>query len=172
MFASRQLGRGGDKVISPPPVALVEGRRRGSGVSQAPPIACALERLKSFIRSIRLSLNRRFGGILSTGFTRAISICGKVAVVALFAPIVVDSCACAASDHAKATPPNRLMNSRRFIRSPRRRGRAISPAKQDQSLVALKLISNLVGACTGAVIVGSFRACLRRSFGRPTGAPW
>src|SRR5215813_13145739 len=29
LFASRQLGRGGDKVISPPPVALVEGRRRG-----------------------------------------------------------------------------------------------------------------------------------------------
>src|SRR5262249_32253376 len=29
MFASRQLGRGGDKVISPPPVALIEGRRRG-----------------------------------------------------------------------------------------------------------------------------------------------
>jgi len=29
MFASRQSSRGGDKVISPPPVALIEGRRRG-----------------------------------------------------------------------------------------------------------------------------------------------
>src|SRR2546426_8782785 len=36
--------------------------------------------LKSFIRSIRSSLNRRFGGLLSTGFTRATSICGKVPV--------------------------------------------------------------------------------------------
>ena len=62
-----------------------------SGISHAPPIAWALERLKSLIRSIRLSLNRRFGGILSTGFTRAISICGKVAVAALFAPIVAGS---------------------------------------------------------------------------------
>jgi hypothetical protein len=43
------------------------------------------------------------------GFTRAISICGKVAVVALVARIVPDSCACAASDHAIAAPPNRLM---------------------------------------------------------------
>src|SRR5262249_24137986 len=79
------------------------------GGSQAAPIPWALERLKSFIRSIRPSLNRRFGGGLSTGFTRATSICGKTAVVALVVPIVADSCACAASDHAAAMPPNRLM---------------------------------------------------------------
>src|SRR5262249_25185849 len=94
------------------------------GRSQAPPIPWALERLKSFIRSIRPSLNRRFGGGLSTGFTRAISICGKVAVVGSVTRIVADSCACAASDHAAAIPPNRLMNARLFIQSPRRRGRA------------------------------------------------
>jgi len=69
-----------------------------SGISHAPPIAWALERLKSFIRSIRSSLNRRFGGILSIGFTRAISIC----VVALVPRNVAASCVCAASDHAAA----------------------------------------------------------------------
>jgi len=36
-------------------------------------------------------------------------ICGKVAVVASVARIVAGSCACAASDHAAAKPPNRLM---------------------------------------------------------------
>src|SRR5262249_24039530 len=81
------------------------------------------------IRSVRSSLNRRFGGILSTVFTRATSICGKAAVVALVVPIVADSCACAASDHAAATPPNRPMNLRRFIRSPRRQPLAGSAAR-------------------------------------------
>src|SRR4029077_15204861 len=75
----------------------------------------ALERLKCSIRSIRLSLSRRLGGIVSTGFTRATSICGKTAVLALVVPIVADSCACTASDHAAAMPPNRLMNSRLLV---------------------------------------------------------
>src|SRR5262245_26021530 len=35
-------------------------------------------------------------------------------------------CARAATGHAAAAPPNSVMNSRRFIRSPRRRGRASS----------------------------------------------
>src|SRR6266852_1291190 len=85
--------------------AAVDGR---SGIPPAPPIAWALERLKSFIRSIRSSLNRRFGGLLSTGFKRATSICGKVPV----GRIVADSCARAASDDAAANTPNRLMNAR------------------------------------------------------------
>jgi hypothetical protein len=71
-----------------------------------------------------LALNRRFGGLLSTGFTRVTSICGKVPV----GRIIADSWACAASDDAAANTPNRLMNSRLFIRSPRRRGRAASAA--------------------------------------------
>ncbi len=78
------------------------------------------KRLKPLIKSIRSSLNRRLG-VLSTGFTRTTSICGKVAVVALGVPNLPDSCACATSEHAAATPTNRLMNSRRLI-SPRRRG--------------------------------------------------
>src|SRR5260370_12603351 len=105
----------GDNVILPLPVALVEGRRRARCIPQAPPIAWPLERLKSFIRSIRSSLNRRLGGGLSTGFTRAISICGKVPVAASVARIVADSCACAASDHAAAAPPSSVMNERRLM---------------------------------------------------------
>src|SRR5258708_23196322 len=62
-----------------------------------------------------LAVNRRAGGNVSTGFTRAISICGKVAVVASVAGIVADSCACAASDHAAAMPPNKPMNSRLLV---------------------------------------------------------
>jgi hypothetical protein len=55
------------------------------------------------------------GAVLSTGFTRAISIFGKVAVVALIVPNVPDPSACAASDHAAATLTNSVMNSRRLI---------------------------------------------------------
>src|SRR5262245_2601487 len=39
-------------------------------------------------------------------------------------------CARAAIGHAAAAPPSSVMNSRRFIRSPRRRGRAALPALQ------------------------------------------
>ena len=39
---------------------------------------------------LRLSLSRRSGGILSTGFTRATSICGEVAAGALGVHIVAD----------------------------------------------------------------------------------
>jgi hypothetical protein len=126
--------RAGHKGISPLPVALVEGRRRVQWYPQAPPIAWALERLKPLIKSIRSSLNRRLGGVLSTGFTRATLICGKVAVVAWVVANVPDSCACAASDHAAATPTNRLMNSRGFTRSPRRRGRQASAGWRYQEL--------------------------------------
>jgi hypothetical protein len=62
------------------------------------------------------------------GGTAAAKICGKLAVVPLVAGIVADSCAYAAIDHAAAIAPNRHMNSRRFTRSPRRRGRAASAA--------------------------------------------
>src|SRR6476619_3012725 len=97
---------------------LVEGGGGRSGAPQAPPIPSALERLKAFIRSITSSLNRTFGGTPSTGFTRATSICGKLAVVPLVAGIVADSCAYAAIDHAAAIAPNSHMNSRRLTRSP------------------------------------------------------
>ena len=89
-----------------------------AGILQAPPTPCAVERLKSFIRSIRLSLSRRSADIHSTGFTRAISICVEVAVGALVAPIVANSWACAANDQAAATPPNRLMNLWHLIAPP------------------------------------------------------
>lgn len=85
---------------------------------QAPPIPWELERLKPFIRSMRLSLSRRSADMLSTGFTRTTSICVEVdAVGALVVPTVAGSCACAANDHA-ATPPNRLMNLWHLIAPP------------------------------------------------------
>ena len=42
-------------------------------------------------------------------------------------------CARAASGHATAAPPRSVMNSRRFIRSPRRRGRAASAARRGRA---------------------------------------
>ena len=42
---------------------------------------------------------------------------------------IAGCCARAASGHAAAAPPSSVMNSRRFIRSPRRRGRAASAAR-------------------------------------------
>ena len=79
----------------------------------APPIPSELERLKPFIRSMRLSPSRRSADMLSTGFTRTTSICVEVVVV----PTVTGSCACAANEHA-ATPPNRLMNLWHLIAAP------------------------------------------------------
>ena len=76
-----------------------------------------LERLKAPIRSIGSSLNRRLSGVWSTGFTRTVSIFGKVAVIASVARVVAGPCACAASDHAAAAPPNRLVNSRLMVSS-------------------------------------------------------
>jgi hypothetical protein len=69
----------------PPPSSFrlhwsVDGR---SGLPQALPIPWTLERLKSFIRLITPSPNRGFDVILSAGFTRAISICGKVVLLGL-----------------------------------------------------------------------------------------
>src|SRR5437870_8935851 len=101
-----------------------------SGAPQALPIPSALERLKPFIRSIRSSLNRTFGGIWSTGLTRATSICGKLVVVPLVVGIVADPCAYAATDHAAATPPNRPMNVR-LLQSPLRRARVASVCVAD-----------------------------------------
>jgi hypothetical protein len=43
-----------------------------------------------------------------------------------------DCCARAASGHAAAAPPSSVMNSRRFTRSPRRRGRVASAGLRDQ----------------------------------------
>ena len=65
---------------------------------------------------------------------------------------IAGCCARAASGHAAAAPPSSVMNSRRFIRSPRRRGRAASAARSRPSALAvLRLITSsyLVGACTG-----------------------
>ena len=58
----------------------------------------------------------------------------------------------AASGHA-AAPPSSVMNSRRFIRSPRRRGRAASAGmSRPSALAVLRLItsSNLVGCMIGS----------------------
>ena len=60
-------------------------------------------------------------------------------------------CARAASGHAAAAAES-VMNSRRLIRSPRRRGRAASAAlSRPSALAVLRLITSsyLVGACTG-----------------------
>src|SRR4029077_5005649 len=104
-------------------------RRKGSAGAGGPPTHHRSPRL----RSIRSSLNRTFGGTWSTGFTRATSICGKLAVVPLVAGIVADSCAYAAIDHAAAIAPNRHMNSRLLIQSPRRRGQAARAASRDRA---------------------------------------
>jgi hypothetical protein len=45
-----------------------------------------------------------------------------------------DCCARAASGHAAAAPPSSVMNERRFIQSPRRRGRVASVALRGQGL--------------------------------------
>ena len=58
----------------------------------------------------------------------------------------------ALSGHIAAAPPSSVMNPRRFIRSPRRRGRADWATLRGQApSQALRLITNsyLVGACTG-----------------------
>src|SRR5262249_36922478 len=104
--------RGGDVGRSSKGVA---GR---TGAPQAPPIPAALERLNAVVRSITSSLSRTLGTTWSTGFPRATSICGKLALVPLVAGIVADSCAYAAIAHAAAIAPNRHMNSRLFIRLP------------------------------------------------------
>ena len=65
--------------------------------------------------------------------------------------IFAGCCARAASGHA-AAPPSSVMNSRRFTRSPRRRGRAPSAGtSRPSALAVLRLITSsyLVGACTG-----------------------
>ena len=46
---------------------------------------------------------------------------------------IAGCCARAASGHAAAAPPSSVMNSRRFIRSPRRRGRAASAERQGRA---------------------------------------
>ena len=46
---------------------------------------------------------------------------------------IAGCCARAASGHAAAAPPSSVMNSRRFIRSPRRRGRAASAARRGRA---------------------------------------
>ena len=61
---------------------------------------------------------------------------------------IAGCCARAASGHAAAAPPSSVMNSRRFIRSPRRRGRAASAGlSRPSALAVLRLMtsSNLVG---------------------------
>src|SRR5262249_33693668 len=47
---------------------------------------------------------------------------------------IVGCCACAASGHAAAAPPSSVMNSRRFIRSPRRRGPRTRPTKKRRAM--------------------------------------
>ena len=76
------------------------------------------------------------------------------AVLALRKPItgIAGCCARAASGQAAAAPPSSVMNSRRLIRSPRRRGRAASAARSRPSALAvLRLMtsSTLVDCMTG-----------------------
>ena len=107
----------GGKVISPLPVALVEGRRRaqpGTPDSLGAREAKVLHQVNQIVAQSKI---RRHP---VDRLHACISICGKVAVLASVARIVAASCACAASAHAAAMPPNRLMNSRLLIRSPRR----------------------------------------------------
>ena len=61
--------------------------------------------------------------------------------VALRNPItgIAGCCARAASGHAAAAPPSSVMNSRRFIRSPRRRGRAASRDVEAERLGGLEI---------------------------------
>ena len=126
------------QVTSPSPIPSVEsvGRRKIGRYLPGTPDALGAQRLKAVIRSIGPSLNRRLSVVWSTGFTRTVSIFGTVAVVASVAPVVAGPCACAASDHAAAAPPNRLMNSRLMVSSIRdvaasrsRRGGAIGRAR-------------------------------------------
>src|SRR5262249_47639933 len=58
-----------------------------------PPTPRAPERLKPSINPTRPSLNRKFGAARSTRFTRATSICGRVAAVVSVAFIDDDCCA-------------------------------------------------------------------------------
>ena len=61
-------------------------------------------------------------------------------------------CARADKRPIAAAPPSTAMNSRRLIRSPRRRGRVgIGGTSRPSALAVLRLITNsyLVGACTG-----------------------
>src|SRR5262249_56479418 len=64
---------------------------------------------------------------------------------------ITPCCARAASGHVAAAPPSSVMNSRRLIQSPRRRGRA-GGMSRPRALAVLRLItsSNLVGAWTGS----------------------
>jgi hypothetical protein len=119
-----------------------------SGAPQALPMPSALERLNPFIRSIRSSLNRTFGGIRSTGFTRGTSICGKVALLGFVISVGANSSAFAATDHAAATPANRLMNSRRFtVRTSRVSDRKASTPRCGRRLLRCGISTRLM---TGA----------------------
>src|SRR5262245_12911373 len=70
------------------------------------------------------------------GFANALPECGQIArarsasAELLRNPItgIAGCCARAASGHAAAVPPSSVMNVRRLIRSPRRRGRAATAA--------------------------------------------
>src|SRR5215831_12694363 len=81
-------------------------------------------------------------------------------------------CARAASGHAAAAPPSSVMNSRRFIRSPRRREREASAA---QSADAIKVVRKLLtksaphlGQCLLACgLVTSAIGCTRTRHGLP-----
>jgi hypothetical protein len=99
--------------ISPLPVALLESRRRTQWDSPSATNTMEAGEAESFIKLITPSLNRGFAVILSAGFTRAISICGKVALLGVVS-LGGNSSAFVASDHAAAIPPNRPMKLRRF----------------------------------------------------------
>ena len=68
------------------------------------------------------------------------------------APHPLACCARAASGHAAAAPPSSVMNSRRFIRSPRRRGRAAGGTVEAERLSGLEVDHQLdiwSAFCTG-----------------------
>jgi hypothetical protein len=108
-------------VISPLPVALVEGRRRARWYSPGPTDtlgarkAKVLHQVNQVVAQLKIrrhSVDRFYAHHFDLRQGRC---------AASVARIVADSCACAcaASDHAAANPPNRLMNSRLLIRAPR-----------------------------------------------------
>ncbi len=111
-----------------PPATRARQSRSPDGEPDRPPMP-AIDRIDpppSGIRSLRSGpRHSRFRSGL--GGTRPGCVAYWPGAVVLRNPItgIAGCCARAASGHATAAPPRSVMNSRRFIRSPRRRARAV-----------------------------------------------